>query len=752
MDTITGHIERITFQNAENGWTVARLQEPGKLDLTTVVGTLSSVQVGETLKCQGHWKNDTQYGFQFVVQTYEVTQPATIRGIQKYLASGMIKGIGEHFAEQIVLRYGERTLDVIDQTPDLLMEIDGIGPKRFAKITAGWAEQKAIREVMSFLMQYEISPTYAQKVFKTYGEESIAVLQENPYRLARDIWGIGFKTADKTAQKLGIGKESDMRIDAGVEYVLNELSNDGHTCYPINLFLEKAKELLEVDANLVAARLAAIEQQERIVTAPLTIDEAPTACVWLKVFHVCEHGIGVELRRLSLPPPPSQGGGDGTAAVTPPPTLGGGSGARLPLRSINTEKALVWAEKKLGIQLADNQRIAVAKSLTEKVHIITGGPGTGKSTITKVILAITKELTQKITLAAPTGRAAKRMAEITGMKASTIHSLLEFDFSINGFKKNRENPLDCDLIIVDEASMIDTVLMFNLLKAIPSHSRVIFVGDVDQLPSVGAGNVLQDLILSKKIPTTRLTEIFRQAASSKIIVNAHRINAGEFPDLSNDKKGDFFFMEEEDPDKLTDLIVNLVDSRLPNAYGFDPFDDIQVLAPMNRGTIGNRNLNDVLQKKLNPSYDPLVKMGRSFHEDDKVMQIKNNYDKDVYNGDVGRIKKIDKTEQEVVVVFPDSQREREVFYDFTELDELTLAYAVSIHKYQGSECPCVVMPLVMGHYMMLYKNLIYTGITRGKKLVVLVGSKKAVAMAVKNDKAVRRFTGLGEVMKQMGGK
>ncbi len=718
MDTITGHIERITFQNAENGWTVARLQEPKKLDLTTVVGTMTSVQVGETLRCRGHWKNDPNFGFQFIVQDYEVTQPATIRGIQKYLASGMIKGIGDHFAEQIVLKYGEQTLDVIDQTPDVLMEIDGIGPKRLTKIKDGWAEQKAIREVMTFLMGYGISPTYAQKVFKTYGDDSIRIIKDNPYQLARDIWGIGFKTADATAQKLGIGKESEMRIDAGVEYVLNELSNDGHTCYPVDKFLEEAQKLLEVDANLVAARLAAIEQEERIVTAPLTIDGQLTACVWLKTFHVCEQGIGKELGRLQ--------------------------NGKSELRDVKVKSAIEWAEKKLNIQLAENQRKAVGASLTEKVHIITGGPGTGKSTITKVILLVTHQLTQKIMLAAPTGRAAKRMAEITGMKASTIHSLLEFDFNIGGFKRNRENPLDCDLLIVDEASMIDTVLMFSLLKAIPTHARVIFVGDVDQLPSVGAGNVLMDLIVSQKIPVTRLTEIFRQAASSKIIVNAHRVNAGEFPDLSNDKSGDFFFIPEEDPGKLTDLIVNLVDSRLPKAYGFDSFDDIQVLAPMNRGTIGNRNLNEVLQKKLNPSYDPLVKMGRSFHEDDKVMQIKNNYDKDVYNGDVGRIKKIDKMEQEVVVIFDG----REVFYDFTELDELTLAYAVSIHKYQGSECPCVVMPLVMGHYMMLYKNLIYTGITRGKKLVVLVGSKKAIAMAVKNDKAVRRFTGLGEVMRK----
>ena len=720
MDTITGHIERITFQNAGNGWTVARLQEPKKPDLTTIVGTMTSVQVGETLRCHGTWKNDPNFGFQFIVQDYEVTQPATIRGIQKYLASGMIKGIGDHFAEQIVTRYGEQTLDIIDQTPDVLMEIDGIGPKRLEKIKSGWSEQKAIREVMTFLMGYGISPAYAQKVFKTYGADSIRIITENPYQLARDIWGIGFKTADATAQKLGIGKESDMRIDAGVEYVLNELSNDGHTCYPVDKFLEEAQKLLEVDANLVAARLAAIEQEERIITAPLTIDGALTACVWLKVFHVCEHGIGTELKRLR------QGKSN--------------------LREVKVKNAIEWAEKKLAIQLAENQQLAVGKSLSEKVHIITGGPGTGKSTITKVILLVTHQLTQKILLAAPTGRAAKRLSEITGMKASTIHSLLEFDFSIGGFKRNRDHPLDCDLLIVDEASMIDTVLMFNLLKAIPTHARAIFVGDVDQLPSVGAGNVLQDLILSKKIPVTRLTEIFRQAASSKIIVNAHRINAGEFPDLSNAKGGDFFFIEEEDPGKLIDLIVNLVDSRLPKAYGFDAFDDIQVLAPMNRGAIGNRNLNEVLQKKLNPSYEPLVKMGRTFHDDDKVMQIRNNYEKDVYNGDVGRIRKIDRTEQEVIVTFPDSDRERDVPYDFTDLDQLTLAYAVSIHKYQGSECPCVVMPLVMGHYMMLYRNLIYTGITRGKKLVVLAGSKKAIAMAVRNDKAVKRFTGLGEVM------
>ena len=712
MDTITGHIERITFHNQENGWTVARLQERGKTDLTTIVGTLSSVQIGETLRCHGFWKNDPQFGFQFIVKDYEVTQPATLQGIQKYLSSGMIRGIGEHFAGQIVSRYGEQTLDVIDQTPDLLMEIDGIGPKRLARIKDGWNEQKAIREVMTFLMGHGISPTYAQKVFKTYGSDSIRTIRDNPYQLARDIWGIGFKTADATAQKLGIAKDSQQRIDAGIEYTLNELSNDGHTCFPVDKFLETAHQLLEVDANLVAARLAAMETEERIVTAPLPIDNAPVACIWLKLFHVCELGIAAELRRLT----------EGNS----------------PLRTINPDAAISWASSNLNIRLADNQQKAVASSLSEKVHIITGGPGTGKSTITKVILQITRNLTSSILLAAPTGRAAKRLSEITGLKAATIHSLLEYDFSIGGFRRNKDNPLDCDLLIADEASMIDTVLMFNLLKAIPSRARLILVGDVDQLPSVGAGNVLEDLIKSGKIPVTRLTDIFRQAASSKIIVNAHRINQGIFPDLSNDKNGDFFFMEEEDPDKLTELIVNLVDSRLPKAYGFDSFDDIQVLAPMNRGVIGNRTLNEVLQKKLNPSYEPLLKMGRTFHEDDKVMQVRNNYDKDVYNGDVGRIRKIDRQEQELIVNFDG----RDVAYDFADLDQLSLAYAVSIHKYQGSECPCVVLPLVMSHYTMLYRNLLYTGITRGKKLVVVAGSKKAIAMAVKNNQAMQRYTGL----------
>lgn len=717
MDTITGYIERITFQNAENGYTIARLQESGKRELTTIVGILTSVQTGESLRCEGHWKNDPKFGIQFIVKNYQVTQPASIQGIKKYLSSGMIKGIGKHFAEQIVHQYGERTLEIIDQNPDILRkDIDGIGPKRLETIKAGWADQKAIREVMTFLMSFGISPTYAQKIFKTYGDSSVKVIQANPYQLAQDIWGIGFKTADQTAQKMGIAKESDMRIDAGVEYALQQIANDGHTCFPIGPFLEKAQALLEIDANLIAARLAHIEQEERIITAPLNIDGQLTACIWLKLFHVCEKGIGKELLRIQ----------SGIA----------------PLRALNISEAISWAEQKLNIQLADNQKAAVGQSLSEKIHIITGGPGTGKSTITKVILLLSHQLTTKIQLAAPTGRAAKRMTEITGMPASTIHSLLEFDFSINGFKRNQENPLSCDLLIVDEASMIDTVLMYNLLKAIPSTARLILVGDVDQLPSVGAGRVLEDLMDAGKIPISKLTDIFRQASNSKIITNAHAINAGQYPDISNDKDSDFFFMEQDDATKIPELISQLVENRLPKAYKFDPFLDIQVLSPMNRGQIGNRNLNEVLQKKLNPSNDPLIKLGRTFHVNDKVMQLRNNYDLNVYNGDVGYIRHIDREEHELIVEIDG----KDIVYDFADLDQLTLAYAVSIHKYQGSECPCIVLPVHTSHYMMLYRNLIYTGITRGKKLVILVGSKKALHMAVSNAKAIQRYTGLEEAL------
>jgi len=713
MEEIHGYIERITFQSPENGFTVARLKQRGKRELTAIVGTMPSVQAGESVLLKGQWKENVTFGLQFQVDSFEVETPQSTEGIQRYLGSGLIKGIGPVFAERIVAYHKEETLEIIDTTPEILLKIDGIGPKRIARIKACWEEQKAIRELMLFLQGYGISPTYAQKVFKTYGEESKKVIEENPYQLARDVYGIGFKTADQTAQKLGIDKQADIRIDSGVEYVLAKLAGDGHTCFPQSTFLEKARQLLEVEAEKIETRLDFIESEGRIVIAPLEgKDGKITDFLWLKPFHVSERGIARELKRLYEQPT---------------------------LFSISFDANIIQsAERKLDIQLAPKQRLAVERSLQAKMHIITGGPGTGKSTITKVILQVLSQLKGRILLAAPTGRASKRLAEVTGREASTIHSLLEYDFSIGGFRRNRDNPLECTLLIVDEASMIDTILMYSLLKALPDNSRLILVGDTDQLPSVGAGDVLRDLIASSRVPVTRLAEIFRQAAQSTIVTNAHKINAGVFPDIKVNKKGDFFFIQEDHPERLTQTILDLVKKRLPKAYGLHPMRDIQVLSPMNRGVIGNRNLNHALQKELNPSDEPLIKMGRAYHRGDKIMQIQNNYDKEVFNGDIGFITKIDRIEQEVVVDF-DGQR---VVYDFGDLDQLVLAYAVSIHKYQGSECPCVVMPVHTTHYKMLFRNLLYTGITRGKKLVVIIGTRQALSIAVKNNQAGERYTGL----------
>ena len=718
MEEIQGYIERITFQSPENGFTVARLKARGKRELVALVGIMPDVQAGESIFCRGQWKEDPNYGLQFQVGSYEVQAPQSVEGIKKYLGSGLIKGIGPVFAERIVEYHREQTLDIIDGQPDALLQIDGIGPKRMERIKSCWEEQKAIRELMLFLQGYGISPTYAQKVFKTYGPESRQVIEENPYQLARDVWGIGFKTADQAARKLGISLEADIRIDAGVEYVLFKLSDEGHTCYPRDSFLERARELLEVEAPLIEGRLAHIAAEGRTHSQLQQHQGAEVEFIWLKAFHASEEGIARELKRLS-----------------------GGQQLSLPL--LFSFEAIAEAERQLGLQLAPHQRQAVEASIAERAHIITGGPGTGKSTITKVILKVLAPHIPRILLAAPTGRAAKRLSEITGREAKTIHSLLEYDFGISGFRRNRDNPLDCGLLVLDEASMIDTLLMYSLLKALPDSARLLLIGDVDQLPSVGAGNVLQDLIASGRLAVTRLTDIFRQAAQSKIITTAHRVNAGLFPDLRVDKGGDFFFIEENIPEAIAQTIVALVGQRLPKAYGFNPLQDIQVLSPMNRGIIGNRNLNQLLQRSLNPSDNPLLKMGRSFHLGDKVMQVQNNYDKEVFNGDVGILKHIDRTEQTAVVHFDG----RPVPYDFADMDQLVLAYSVSIHKYQGSECPCVVIPLHTTHYMMLFRNLLYTGITRGKKLVVLVGSKQALGIAVRNDKAVQRYTGLGGALK-----
>lgn len=701
MEQIFGFIERITFYNAENGFTVARLKTPKKSDLVTIVGTMPGLQPGESVRLHGEWKANPTHGLQFEVKECFSEAPNDLVGIQKYLESGMVRGIGPTYAARIVEKFKEKTLEVIDQTPELLLDIAGIGQKRVEKIQKCWHEQKAIRQVMIFLQKYGVSPAFAQKLYKTYGDQTIGHIQENPFALAREIRGVGFKTADTIAEKLGFPKDAQQRIDAGIEYVLLELSEEGNTRYPLGELCEKAKEILSAD---VSGRIDALCAQERIVKEGEN--------VWIKGLWLCEQGIARELKRLQR--------------------------GKSRLRPVDTEKAVSWAEEQLHIHLAEQQGKAVQLSLSEKVHIITGGPGTGKSTITKAILAITERLTPRIILAAPTGRAAKRMSEITKREASTIHSLLQFDFKEKGFKRNKENPLVCDLIIIDEASMIDTSLMYNLLKAIPDHARVLLVGDIYQLPSVGPGNVLKDLITCGKIPVTELNEIFRQAAGSRIITNAHRINKGEFPDLSIEKRGDFFFVKAEEPQEALEKIVTLVSERLPKFYRLNRLDDIQVLTPMKKGIIGTENLNRVLQEKLNPQSDFILHGGMRFNVLDKVMQIRNDYNKEVYNGDIGRIKKIDREEQELIVSFDG----KEVAYPFFDLDELVLAYATSIHKYQGSECPCVVIPVHTTHFMMLHRNLLYTAVTRGKRLVVLVGTGKAIAIAVSNDDVKKRHTGL----------
>ncbi|CDZ80998.1 Exodeoxyribonuclease V alpha chain [Candidatus Rubidus massiliensis] len=712
MEQIFGHIERITFHNEENGYTVAHIKIPSQKDLVCVVGIMPSIQPGETVRCFGSWKRHLVHGQQFEVQKYQLEAPADLLGIEKYLGSGLINGIGPTYAARIVAKFGIDTLQIIDSNPEKLLEIPGLGVKRRDKIIACWQEQRSIRDVMIFLQTHGISSTYAQKIYKVYGKESIKKILDNPFCLARDIHGIGFKTSDEIAHKLGISKDSPQRIESGIEFLLNEFSMDGHVCYPYEEFVTFCLQQLEVTESHIRDAIQRLKETHRIEIFDLSLLGKKLSFIWLRKYFITEIGIAQELKRLKEYP--------------------------CQLREVHLNNALDWVQTLLNIELAENQKKAIQTSLCEKVHVITGGPGTGKSTITKAILRITEKLTSHIILAAPTGRAAKRMAEITEKKASTIHSLLEFDFAKGQFKKNKDNPLPCDLIIIDEASMIDTPLMFHLLKAIPSHARVILIGDIHQLPSVGPGNVLKDIINSGFVQVTTLNEIFRQAAESRIVTNAHLINKGQFPDIRNLSDSDFFFVECPNPEENIKQIVSLVCNRLPQKYGYDALQDIQVLSPMKRGIIGIDNLNLALQQKLNPNGESLNRLGRKLLVGDKVMQTRNNYKKEVYNGDVGYIKAIDQIEQQAIIQFDD----KEIVYEFKELDEIVLAYAVSIHKYQGSQCPVIIIPVDTSHYILLNRNLIYTGLTRGQKLVIFVGTKKAVALAVKNDEVKKRYTGL----------
>jgi len=715
LTELSGQIERITYTNEENGFTIVRVKVHGQQDLITVVGHLMSPTPGETLNLKGEWVTHPKFGEQFKVAEYKTTVPATVFGIERYLGSGLIKGLGPIMAGRIVKKFGKKTLDVIEKDIEKLGTVEGIGEKRINMIQQAWDEQKEIRNVMLFLQSYGVSSGYATKIFKQYGNRSVAVVTENPYRLARDIFGIGFLIADGIAEKLGVQKDSPLRVEAGILYVLQQLSDEGHVFYPYESLVKKSREILGVEKDVVVEALGSLAMDKRIIIEDIneSIDEfkANNKGVYLAKFHLCETSIASRLKTL----------------LTAPKSI----------RNVTVENALHWVQGQLDIALAENQAQAIRCALENKIMVITGGPGTGKTTIINAILKIFSRLGVRTLLAAPTGRAAKRMSETSGHEAKTIHRLLEYSFTQGGFQKNEEKPLNCDLLILDEVSMIDTILMHHLLKAIPTFATVVLVGDVNQLPSVGAGNVLNDIIASGTVPVVELNEIFRQAQESRIVVNAHKINSGILPTFEHPEPGnDFYFIQQEDPEKVLEIILELTKTRIPRHFALDPVDDIQVLTPMHKGIVGSGNLNMALQESLNPSQEMITRGNRNFKVNDKVMQIRNNYDKEVFNGDIGRIADIRQEDYETTVTFDG----RDVIYGFSDLDELVLAYAISVHKSQGSEYPAVVIPVVTQHYVLLQRNLIYTAVTRGRNLVVMVGTRKAFAMGVNNDKTQKRFT------------
>ncbi len=720
MDTLSKihcQLERITFCNEENGFTIAKVKMKGEKDLVTVAGALPGVNPGEVLELLGEWSNHPKFGTQFKAVKFKSVMPSSAAGIEKYLGSGLIKGIGPIMAGRLVKHFKEATLEIIESHPERLEEVEGIGKKRVQMIKTAWDAQKEIREVMIFLQGHGVSSTYAAKIFKQYGQGAIKVVQENPYRLVADIFGIGFKTADKIAQDLGMDKNSEVRAEAGILYVLQELADEGHVYYPYGPLIEKSQNILEVEKEIIIKGLARLFEDKRIVMEDLNdgkSDFAPNnKAVYLSGYHLAEKSIAQNLKTLLSTPSN--------------------------LRRIEENKALEWVQKRLAIQLTEKQMWGVKTAVTNKVMVLTGGPGTGKTTIIKAILEIFQRLTNRIIMGAPTGRAAKRMSETTEWEAKTLHRVLEWSPKEMGFKKDQEHPLDADVVIVDEASMIDNLLMHHFLKAVPKSAVLILVGDVNQLPSVGAGNVLKDIISSAAVPVVELQEIFRQAMGSLIITNAHRINRGEFPQIPG--KGelrDFYFIQKETPEEIAATILELVTQKIPARFKKDPLEDIQVLTPMHRGVIGGENLNKVLQEALNKSPIVLTRGARAYKLGDKVMQIKNDYDKEVFNGDIGRILEINFEEQKVTVGFDG----RPVDYEFSDLNELVPAYAVSIHKSQGSEYPVVVIPLHISHYLLLQRNLIYTGVTRAKQLLVIVGTRKAMSIAIRNNKTLGRFTGL----------
>ncbi len=711
MEALAGLVERVTFHNADSGFCVLRVKARGQRDLVTVVGHAATIAAGEWVQMSGGWVNDRTHGLQFKAAFLKASPPTTLEGIEKYLGSGMIRGIGPAYATKLVRAFGAAVFELIEQEPARLREVAGIGPKRAARIVAGWAEQKVIREIMLFLHAHGVGTSRAVRIYKTYGADAVQMIAENPYRLARDIRGIGFRTADLVAQKLGIEPTATIRVRAGISFALAEATGEGHCGLPVEELTSLAGKLLEVPSELIEAALV-LELEAGDVVADTLEGQR---CVFLAGLYRAEQVIAERLRTLAQGTPPWP--------------------------RIDAGKAIPWVEGRTGLALAESQKEALRLALQSKVLVITGGPGVGKTTLVNSILKVIGAKRVELALCAPTGRAAKRLSESTGLEAKTIHRLLETDPKTGGFKRSEAHPLDCRLLVVDETSMVDVPLMHALLKALPDEAALLLVGDADQLPSVGPGQVLADIIGSGAVPVVRLTEVFRQAAESQVIVNAHRINRGRMPELEAKEGSDFFFVDAADPEEGVRKLLAVVGQRIPGRFGLDPVRDVQVLCPMNRGGLGARSLNIELQRALNPPGELRVeRFGWTFCPGDKVMQVANDYERDVFNGDLGVITGLDMEEAELTVSFDG----RAVAYGFGELDELVLAYATTIHKSQGSEYPAVVIPLTTQHYTMLARNLLYTGVTRGKRLVVLIGQRRALAIAVRNGSGRRRWSKLRE--------
>ncbi|MEE9171805.1 MAG: ATP-dependent RecD-like DNA helicase [candidate division NC10 bacterium] len=712
---LEGTLIRVNYCNEETGYVVARLEVPDHRDPVTVVGNLWGATPGETIRLTGQWIRHARYGDQFKVEAYESVLPASVAAIERYLASGLIRGIGPAYARRVVDTFGSETLRVIEEEPERLLIVDGIGEARLARIRDAWTEQRHLRGLMLFLQEHRISPTFALRIFKAYGPSAPLTIREDPYRLAREIAGIGFKTADRIGASVGIAKDSPRRVAASLLYLLEEATEAGHVYYPSSRLCHETAELLGIrDVALLQQTLAHLQEEKAVVCTSLPGDTA----VYLPLLYQAEEGVS---RRLAL--------------LAKAPRLG---------PPIDLPRAIQWAEARSDIRFTSGQREALQKALQAKILIITGGPGTGKTTLLRALIEILQRKGVRLLLAAPTGRAAKRMAEATGREAMTLHRLLEFSPKEGKFKRNDVRPLETDLLVVDEASMIDLILMNHLLKALPPMAALLLVGDADQLPPVGPGSLLHDLIASTSVPVMRLTEIFRQAKESHIVVNAHRVNRGEMPHLPEFGTADFAFIEHNDPEAVRDRVRTLVTTEIPRRYGLDPLQDIQVITPMNRGSLGVATLNQDLQAALNPDGEAIVGGGRHLRVGDRVMQVRNNYDKEVYNGDLGRIVRIDREEHQLWVRF----EQGEVVYAWSELDELNLAYAISVHKSQGSEYPAVVCPLHTSHYVMLQRNLLYTALSRGRRLVVMVGTRQAVAIAVRNARLRERHSCLPDCLRR----